>query len=680
MANKITLGGDRLGSGDKIKVNLPNFQRSSHDQGYVFTTDQAFGTLVPALCQIGTRGDTFYLNDIKSLVRTLPTNGPVFGSVKQQIDVFMAPVRLYIGALHNNATGIGLKMEQVKLPVEKHITTVYPEDMQLKNPSAASVSPTSFSHYIGQKGSKTGQDWANNPYTVQALFKLMYWNIYKDYYANKQEEEGVVIQGAPYEETPTGGVAWYDETGATVNDYNPSTGILSNNSITLTDGMYFEATITEENFAKLYIKVQNVLVNPGPNQELDVYVQLATDKNFKITKSGNNIRATYKKASIGTIPYIVNVGQVTFTRKYTANAIEMKRFPLKNIDEMRTKILSTPIGIPLVINETAGEDGTPYNVETVVYTDDNSKIREARAQTMCGLGIKTHLSDIFNNWLQTDWIDGDNGINELTKIDTSGDSFTVNEFIFEYKIFRMMNRIAISDGSYDAWQRAVYGEDGRVITESPVFCGGYSCEIAFDEVVSNAATENEPLGSLAGRGAAQQGTKKGGRNIKIKCDEAMLIMVINSFTPRTTYCANEAWFNDLESMDDLHKPDLDGIAFQNLPGHWFAAWADTVQEDGTIKHQVIGKQPSWIEYTTAVNETHGSFVAGGELEHMVLNRSYQSSGGNSNQIGNATSYIDPVEFNVVFADQKLSSLPFWCQIGFDLTTRRKMSANQIPLL
>ena len=44
-----------------------------------------------------------------------------------------------------------------------------------------------------------------------------------------------------------------------------------------------------------------------------------------------------------------------------------------------------------------------------------------------GLCLKTYQSDIFNNWIQTDWIDGENGINEITAIDTSGGEFKRSE-------------------------------------------------------------------------------------------------------------------------------------------------------------------------------------------------------------------------------------------------------------
>ena len=92
---KKTLGGDRIRSESKMEVYLPNFGRSSHNVGKIIRTSQACGTIVPYWCQIGLDGTTFYI-DITTKVKTLPTTGPVFGSFKHQIDVFVIPIRLYI--------------------------------------------------------------------------------------------------------------------------------------------------------------------------------------------------------------------------------------------------------------------------------------------------------------------------------------------------------------------------------------------------------------------------------------------------------------------------------------------------------------------------------------------------------------------------------------------------------
>ena len=44
---KTEIGGDRLGSGNKQEVSLRNYERSSHDLGYIWRSSMASGTLVP---------------------------------------------------------------------------------------------------------------------------------------------------------------------------------------------------------------------------------------------------------------------------------------------------------------------------------------------------------------------------------------------------------------------------------------------------------------------------------------------------------------------------------------------------------------------------------------------------------------------------------------------------------
>ena len=112
---KKNLGGDRLGSGNKMEVALHNYERSTHDLGYIWRSTMASGTLVPFMNMVALPGDTFDI-DLNADVKTYPTAGPLFGSYKLQLDVFTCPIRLYQGVLHNNKLGIGLKMSEIKLP------------------------------------------------------------------------------------------------------------------------------------------------------------------------------------------------------------------------------------------------------------------------------------------------------------------------------------------------------------------------------------------------------------------------------------------------------------------------------------------------------------------------------------------------------------------------------------
>ena len=97
-----------------------------------------------------------------------------------------------------------------------------------------------------------------------------------------------------------------------------------------------------------------------------------------------------------------------------------------------------------------------------------------------------------------------------------------------------------------------------------------SSEIQFQEVVSNSATEEEPLGTLAGRGINVG--KKGG-DITVKVTEPCYLIGICSITPRVDYSQGNQWDTELKTMDDLHKPALDGIGYQDSINSERAWWA-----------------------------------------------------------------------------------------------------------
>ena len=131
--------------------------------------------------------------------------------------------------------------------------------------------------------------------------------------------------------------------------------------------------------------------------------------------------------------------------------------------------------------------------------------------------IKTYQSDLFNNWVSTEWIDGDNGVNAITAIDTSRGSFNIDTLNMSKKVYNMLNRIMLSGGGYDDWIETVYmGKKVRAV-ESPVYVGGLIKELAFQEVISNTQTAEQPLGTLAGRG--RMTSKHKGGYVKIEVEE-----------------------------------------------------------------------------------------------------------------------------------------------------------------
>lgn len=681
---KKTLGGDRLRSENKMEVYLPNFGRSSHNIGKIIRTTQACGTIVPYWCQIGLDGTTFYI-DITTKVKTLPTTGPVFGSFKHQIDVFVIPIRLYIAALHNNALGVGLNMSKVLLPqfeVYTANTSIYEKDT-----NRGQVNPSSLLSYLGIKG--FGHSEANQYLRrFPAIFNLAYWDIFKNYYANKQEERAYVITGVDH--------IWKT---IQIGDENKWQVTWNNNS-----APKYEVSPTSQKpiFIKLTFEEKISPEEVNEIQFLTNNIQAPTLESIGITKLGDTFvfqRTDPEKPGLrepenprkATDTYMYQIKKpIKFAYAITATSgknlitmpdnqkIKLTQFTLKNIDDERTSILAAPSSSAYIVNNAK----LPYMAATAPlelpnYDRSKNYISSNAWYSQAGLAVKTYLSDRFNNWLNTEWIDGTTGgINAITAVDVTDGKLTMDALILQKKIFNMLNRVAITDGTYQAWREATYGIRSATLPESPIFCGGMQSEIAFDEIVSNAATDEEPLGTLAGRGVTTM--YKSGRGLKIKCTEPSMIMALGSITPRIDYSQGNKWWTRLQSMDDFHKPTLDAIGFQELIAEEAAAWSTEITENYKEVYQSLGKQPSWIEYTTDVNETYGEFAAGMPLAFMCLNRVYEESVNGT--ISNPSTYIDPTIYNNIFAESRLSSQNFWVQVAFDVTARRVMSAKQIPNL
>lgn len=679
---KKTLGGDRLRSESKMEVYLPNFGRSSHNVGKIIRTSQACGTIVPYWCQIGLDGTTFYI-DITTKVKTMPTTGPVFGSFKHQIDVFVIPIRLYIAALHNNALGVGLNMSKVLLPrflVYSANTSIYENDT-----NRGHVNPSSLLSYLGIKGfghSKVNQYLRSFP----VIFNLAYWDIFKNYYANKQEEHAYVITGVNHiwKTLSVGtGVSWsrtWTENKSTAYKIEPTA-----------DKPKYIKLEFEENVSPEEVNEIQFLTNiPGSTQKVneltrlgDSFVFERTDPDALGIKAPDNPRKAtkvyaYKVKQSVQIAYNLDTTGENLITMPDNQKIKLTQFALKNIDDERTKILAAPSTSAYTVSNLT----MPYGAATATLdlpNYDRSKTYHSSNAwfSQAGLAVKTYLSDRFNNWLNTEWIDGTTGgINAITAVDVSDGKLTMDALILQKKIFNMLNRVAITDGTYQAWREATYGIRSATLPESPIFCGGMQSEIAFDEIVSNSATDEEPLGTLAGRGIATM--YKSGRGLKIKCTEPSMIMALGSITPRIDYSQGNKWWTRLQNMDDFHKPTLDAIGFQELITDEMAAWNTEATGQEEVAYSSLGKQPSWIEYTTDVNETYGEFAAGMPLSFMCLNRVYEEN--EDGTIDNPSTYIDPTIYNNIFAESRLSSQNFWVQVAFDVTARRVMSAKQIPNL
>ena len=690
---KVSIGKNTLGGGKKMMTRLNNYNRSTHDLSNVCRTSAAVGTLIPTLCHLVLPGDTF---PIQTRCHTLthPTIGPLFGSFKQQNDFFFCPIRLYNAMLHNNALNIGLNMKQVKFPIFPISYKLYTDKSKMEGSNDSllnEVNPSSLIAYMGVRALSTLEPYGSNMKTFNCIKPMMYYDIFKNYYANKQEKKFYVISGNTYylykqiaNSLKEGNICL---TIANSSDSQDTWNIIAT-GLPNTKGSTGEYPKVNTNY-QAWVLAINPYTQDSEIGQIEVQINFNTGwltetggnvgglKNIKIYGTINNLvendiltNITGKvKSPVDGIEYY-KINETTFlpteqtlkTYFYVneptmAVSVEARyqSYDLSTIDDMRENIL--------LAGRTVHISQDPFIVDIFKPIQTKNGIAPSCSQPMVGLALKTYQSDINTNWVNTEWIDGETGINAITAIDTSSGSFTLDTLNLAKKVYTMLNRIAVSDGSYNAWIQTVYTSGGLNHIETPLYLGGSSLEIEFQEVVNNSGTEEQPLGTLAGRGTA---TNYKGGNIVFKADEPGYIFCITSITPRVDYFQGNEWDNYLLTLDDLHKPQLDGIGFQDRL--YRSINANTPYE---MAGKSIGKQPAWIEYMTNVNKTYGNFALLENEGWMCLNRIF-------GDISTYTTYVFPHLYNNIFADTDITAQNFWIQIAFNTKPRRVMSAKVIP--
>lgn len=710
MAQQVTLGGDRLGSGNKQKVELHNYQMSSFNLEQDWKSSMAPGILYPFIKLVGTNHDTFDI-DLDTFVRTLPTKGPLFGSYKLQCDIFAAPFRLYQGILHNNPIDIGLKMNQVYLPKIKfrtasgNIPMVSGADEYTKQ-----VHPSSLMKYMGFSGAgEAATDPSHQVVTIDrkinAIPFLAYYDIFKNYYSNKQEENAYVIVPGDTAVT-TEALNYYtiynQQMQPILQNVNPNDSKIINQGYIYVD-LYTNldkavASNTVYIYANFYADAdEETTLLQIEGSITDIINELETDGGLPDTIAesylkwmdnraerhlmGINLFGIFEALSGGIDEYDhldIQINIDSNYEEYTAQEIKLQAFDLANIDEMRNRLLSAnTLGNEFVIDNST--DLLPYSA--LVNTTNAGITWNAFHSN--GLVVKTYQSDLFNNWLDTEWIDGTNGISALSAVSVVDNKFTMDSLNLAEKVYEVLNRIAVSGGTYEDWQEAVWGQGAVRKAETPMYMGGMAAEIMFEEVVSNSeakVSDDEPqaLGTLAGKGT--QVGKRGGNNIHIKCEEPTYVIGIVSITPRICYTQGNDWdLTEIDTLNDLHKPALDGIGFQNLLVEQFAWWDHKFTPTGSfMTRSSAGKQTAWINYQTAVDKAFGDFAKQEGKSFMVLARNYEYGG--VGIVSDVTTYIDPAKYNYAFAYSDLAAQNFWVQIHSKVVARRKMGAQQIPNL
>lgn len=627
------IGKNTIGDNQKMTVAMHDYEMSNHDLSYVFRNTQSPGTLVPFLKLVAQKGDVFDI-DLVNKTLTHPTVGPLFGCYKLQHFVFTCPIRLYNSWLHNNRLGIGMKMSDIKLPLIR-------VNMTGGANSNFKTNSSSLLNYMGFKGARKSAAEQKN-LQLNALPLLMYGDIFKNYFANKQENKFYYIGAA----NVIRNISITTPSGITTVDINSSCSVEcdSTTRISISDKVD-NKEIGWKNLLLMFGKQYYSATSLTTTDITNTTTSIVLDKIDRVSGSKLLRRVTIENAQNGVV---LTTGDLSF------------------FDDIRDAILQTPGNT--AFNIISGNFQNKYYYDAMLN----------RRYPQAGLLVKTYDSDIFQNWVNTEWIDGDNGINEITAVDVSDGKLTMDSLNLAQKVYNMLNRIAVSGGTYRDWLETVYTAGNYMERpETPVFEGGMTQFIEFNEVISQSATEEEPLGTLAGRGKTTG--QRGSGKLHFKVSEPSYIIGLVAITPIIDYSQGNDWdIMALKTMDDFHKPALDGIGYEDSMNQYRAWWTADVTADGVITDTAVGKTVAWINYMTNFNKTFGNFASGESESFMCLNRNYEQ--GLDYIIEDLTTYIDPSKHNEIFADTNIDAMNFWLQTAVGIKVRRNISAKQIPNL
>lgn len=678
---KKSLGRQNVGAGKEMEVQMHGFGSSNYNLDQAHSLTMSAGTLVPYYQTVMLTGSKLNAK-LHVDVMTLPTIGPMFGRFKVQIDWFATPLSLFNGLPMVNEFNLGKNMDRIKFPKIQLDAINPPKAIQRGELlETCQINPSSRLFYNGIRylGHSKDQEDLNVWREFNMASLLMDDDTYLRYYANPQEEQGVFIHHDISGNSNIEKVVWVVPGGDMheIPVYPGSGAIAVDVENTMELRVEFLSLEDMRNFdidgLKLYYmpSVGNIMTINDVTKMFD-----------EVTYNEFDNRITFKKPK----PSAMAVESVYCYKYSNISGYQVepkaKRFKLEHISELRKEVLKASLdGVAYEVDRF-----TNYEPYKSILQYDEAKGIGAKQYAQEGLYCVTYQSDMFSNWVNKEYISGNNGINELTKIETDADgNFTIDQFIFQRKLYDALMRVDVAGGQIDDYFEVMYDYDRKSRLDATMYIGGLSKELAFMEITSNTGTEEQPLGTLAGKGFLT--SKHKGGVIELNVDRPTLVKGYISIKPRVVYSQGNDWFNDLENWDEFHKPNFDNIGFQDLISDNFAAWDTEIDVvtpgHGLPKYKGYGKQPAWTHYRTTVDIASGAFAIPNEQMWQTLNRRYEYSKqeeGIGMGVYDFTAYIDPRKYNYVFANARRDAMNFQVNLFTEAHMRRKMAGAGIPNL
>lgn len=297
-------------------------------------------------------------------------------------------------------------------------------------------------------------------------------------------------------------------------------------------------------------------------------------------------------------------------------------------------------------------------------------------------------------------------VDNQTDITTeTGYSVAVPELRLKTKLQNWMDRLFVSGGRPGDIFRTLWGvKSSAPYVNKPDFLGVWQASINPSNLraTSNGSASGEEvnLGQLAACVDEYCDFSKHSK-IDYYAKEPGTFMLIAMLVPEPAY--SQGLHPDLASISfgDDFNPELNGIGFQSVPRHRFSLMPRNFGSTTAMNHSPwfgyegtgivvdpntlsVGEEVAWSWLRTDYPRLHGDFAQNGSFQYWTLARRFtmyfaltDKTHADYEYTG---AYINPLDWQYIFVEQKLDAGNFSYYGFFDLKVTSALSANYMPYL
>lgn len=271
----------------------------------------------------------------------------------------------------------------------------------------------------------------------------------------------------------------------------------------------------------------------------------------------------------------------------------------------------------------------------------------------------------------------------------AGTPINVSSLRAAFAYDKLLQTMGRAGKTYHEQMKAIYGVDAPVGRDHLVtYIGGFNSPYGFTDSTNTTGTTT-PQSSPYSKEYLGQSVSKGiagsTGNIKFSVPEPGIIMCIYSVIPSNCYDNYRVDpFNLKFQRNDFYMPFYDHLGLQPLYQGSISAYDSYNNENQSLTH-VLGWQPRYSEYKTAIDLNHGQFLQDGPLSYYTSNRARGLQDADHDYLANGLRIrdfkVNPFLFDSVFSvvyNGKQSTDPFYGQVHFNIVAVRDMDVASVP--